>query len=148
MEKYTYIFIVGENGNISTVMLEMQRQMKEDMAKNATNLNLTGMKIASDYYTPEEAQGFKKRKRKVKKVRKGGMQLMDDVLERRDFDTNPFDKPKDHGSRKWKRGDEGEKEVKKENDEITITEEELQAQLDAAGLFIIFCFHIKCNNLV
>ena len=113
----------------------MQRQMKEDMARNATNLNLTDIKLASDYYTPEEAQGFKKRKRKVKKVRKTGMKLMDDVLERRDFESNPFDKPKDHGSRKWKRGnEEKEKEVKKESEEITITEEELQAQLDAAGL--------------
>ena len=89
------------------------------------------IKIASDYLTPEEAQGFKKRKRKVKKVRKTGITLMDDVLERRDFKDSPFGgATKDHGSRNFKRGEEN-KEAQKE--EITITEEELQAQLDAAG---------------
>ena len=95
------------------------------------------IKIASDYLTPEEAQGFKKRKRKVKKVRKTGITLMDDVLERRGFKDDPFDGSskgsKDHGSRNFKRGDD-EKDTKKE--EITITEEELQAQLDAAGIYL------------
>ena len=56
---------------------------------------------------------------------------MDDVLERRDFKDSPFGgATKDHGSRNFKRGEEN-KEAQKE--EITITEEELQAQLDAAG---------------
>ena len=62
---------------------------------------------------------------------------MDDVLERRGFKDDPFEGSskgsKDHGSRNFKRGDD-EKDTKKE--EITITEEELQAQLDAAGILL------------
>lgn len=143
-------FKIGDNGRISTTAIEIQNQMREDMAKNAINLNLNDIKIASDYYTPEEAQGFKKRVRRVKKVRNTGIKLMNDMLERRDFESNPFDKesdPKedrrkekskknrDHGSRNWKRGKEDEKkeQEKKAEDEIHISEEELQAQLDAAG---------------
>ena len=44
--------------------------------------------------TPEEANAFKKRKKKVKKVRqrKTGIELMDDTLERRDFETDVFAK--------------------------------------------------------
>ena len=124
-------FTIGQDGNISTTMIEMRKQMQADMAKNAISLDISSIKkVASDYYTPEEAQGFKKRKRKVKKERTTGIKLMDDVLERRDFETNPFEKKKDHGSRNWKRGENEEKKIK---EEITITEEELDAQLNAAG---------------
>jgi len=127
-------FQIGEDGKISTVMMDIRKQMRDEMTKNAISLNSGDIKIASDYLTPEEAQGFKKRKRKVKKVRKTGITLMDDVLERRGFKDDPFDGSskgsKDHGSRNFKRGDD-EKDTKKE--EITITEEELQAQLDAAA---------------
>ena len=43
--------------------------------------------------TPEEANAFKKRKKKVKRVRqKKGIELMDDTLERRDFETDVFAK--------------------------------------------------------
>ena len=120
------LYLIFEIRNFSVVML------------NAKFLFSSGdIKIASDYLTPEEAQGFKKRKRKVKKVRKTGITLMDDVLERRGFKDDPFDGSskgsKDHGSRNFKRGDD-EKDTKKE--EITITEEELQAQLDAAGIYL------------
>ena len=63
-------FKIGENGAIDTTMADIRRQMREDMAKNAISLK-SELKISSDFYTPEEAKGFKKRKRKVKKTRKG-----------------------------------------------------------------------------
>merc|ERR1712050_16018 len=78
-------FRIGSDGKIDTTMVDIKRQMREDMVKNSVNLNLGEIKISSDFYTPDEMQGFKKRKRKVKKVRKAGMELMDDLLERRDF---------------------------------------------------------------
>ena len=141
-------FRIGTDGKIDTTMVDIKRQMREDMVKNSVNLNLGEIKVSSDFYTPDEMEGFKKRKRKVKKVRKTGMKLMDDLLERRDFEQNPFEKSesKDHGSRKWKRGQEAkteEKEVKEED--FTITEDELQAQLDAAGNAIqIWGCHARC----
>ena len=52
-------------------MADIRRQMKEDMAKNAISLK-TELKLSSDFYTQEEAKGFKKRKRKVKKTKQKG----------------------------------------------------------------------------
>merc|ERR1712141_606065 len=54
-------FKIGENGKIDTTMADIRRQMKEDMAKNAISLK-TELKLSSDFYTQEEAKGFKKRK--------------------------------------------------------------------------------------
>merc|ERR1719361_1566232 len=87
------------------------------MAKNAISLK-TELKLSSDFYTHEEAKGFKKRKRKVKKSKpKGGMTLMDDTLERRDFETPLGEKEPQtsFGSRSWKR--EGKDSTKSENKE-------------------------------
>ena len=102
-------FQIGKDGAIDTTMVDIRRQMREDMAKNAISLRFVStflvskkhfsfsseLKIGKDYYTEEEVKGFKKRKRKVKKTR--GIKLMDDTLERRDFEQ-PIGS-KDHGSR-------------------------------------------------
>lgn len=104
-------FQIGKDGAIDTTMVDIRRQMREDMAKNAISLRFvpvyylslylllfhfsSELKIGKDYYTEEEVKGFKKRKRKVKKTR--GIKLMDDTLERRDFEQ-PIG-TKDHGSR-------------------------------------------------
>jgi len=93
-------FQIGKDGAIDTTMVDIRRQMREDMAKNAISLS-SELKIGKDYYTEEEVKGFKKRKRKVKKTR--GIKLMDDTLERRDFEQ-PIG-TKDHGSRAFRRGD-------------------------------------------
>lgn len=133
-------FMIGGDGNISTTAVEIRKQMRDDMTKNSVSLKSVDLKVQSDYLTQEEAKGFKKRVRKVKKVRKAGIHLMDDLLARRGLDE-PMEKKKtrekserktDHGSRNWKRGEDNKKEVKDERDDDEITESELQAQLDAA----------------
>lgn len=100
-------FKIGQDGAIDTTMVDIRRQIKADMTANSISLK-TDLKLSSDFYTAEEVKGFKKRKRKVKKTRtKGGMVLMDDVLERRDFSapigSADNGSKKDHGSRSWKR---------------------------------------------
>ena len=71
-------FKIGENGKIDTTMADIRRQMKEDMAKNAISLK-TELKLSSDFYTHEEAKGFKKRKRKVKKSKQKGMKFINKI---------------------------------------------------------------------
>ena len=109
-------FQIGADGKIDTTMVDMRRQMRADLAANAIRLGFllkkvtimlrfktkhkslkSELKIGKDYYTEEEVKGFKKRKRKVKKQRTTGIKLMDDMLERRDFEQ-PIGQ-KDHGSR-------------------------------------------------
>jgi len=130
-------FTIGKDGAISTAAMEMRKQMREELAKRCINLNDIKSKLANDYQTPEEANAFKKRKKKVKKVRqKKGIELMDDTLERRDFETDVF--ATDHGSRKRKavvvKNDDNKMEVEPAiKDEVEITEEELQATLNAAA---------------
>ncbi|XP_077312642.1 U4/U6.U5 tri-snRNP-associated protein 1 [Lithobates pipiens] len=46
------------------------QSIRETLHNQAQSLELPGLKIASEYYTPEEMVGFKKTKRRVKKIRK------------------------------------------------------------------------------
>jgi len=121
-------FQIGADGKIDTTMVDMRRQMRADLAANAISLK-SELKIGKDYYTEEEVKGFKKRKRKVKKQRTTGIKLMDDMLERRDFEQ-PIGQ-KDHGSRAFRRGDNVEKggddvETKDEAKTDTVIEDKIK----------------------
>lgn len=128
-------FAIGKDGAISTVAMEMRKQMREELAARTINLNDISIKLAQDYQTNDEANQFKKRKKKRKKVRAKGVQLMDDTLERRDFEVDPFEK-NDHGSRRRAAviiSNDDKMEVQPVKEEVAITEEELQATLKAAA---------------
>ncbi|XP_063294659.1 U4/U6.U5 tri-snRNP-associated protein 1 [Pelobates fuscus] len=60
-----------ESGGLADGSWEKELQnIRESLHKQAQTLELPGMKIASEYFSPEEMVSFKKTKRKVKKIRK------------------------------------------------------------------------------
>uniref|UniRef100_A0A1A8L287 Squamous cell carcinoma antigen recognised by T cells n=1 Tax=Nothobranchius pienaari TaxID=704102 RepID=A0A1A8L287_9TELE len=54
--------------------------MKEMLQNQAQSLEMPALAIASEYYTPQEMVGFKKTKRRVKKIRKKEKQTIADEL--------------------------------------------------------------------
>uniref|UniRef100_A0A1A8JA59 Squamous cell carcinoma antigen recognised by T cells n=1 Tax=Nothobranchius kuhntae TaxID=321403 RepID=A0A1A8JA59_NOTKU len=54
--------------------------MKETLQSQAQSLEMPALAIASEYYTPQEMVGFKKTKRRVKKIRKKEKQTIADEL--------------------------------------------------------------------
>uniref|UniRef100_A0A1A7XJE3 Squamous cell carcinoma antigen recognised by T cells n=1 Tax=Iconisemion striatum TaxID=60296 RepID=A0A1A7XJE3_9TELE len=54
--------------------------MKETLRNQAQSLEMPALAIASEYYTPQEMVGFKKTKRRVKKIRKKEKQTIADEL--------------------------------------------------------------------
>uniref|UniRef100_A0A1A8C2X3 Squamous cell carcinoma antigen recognised by T cells n=1 Tax=Nothobranchius kadleci TaxID=1051664 RepID=A0A1A8C2X3_NOTKA len=54
--------------------------MKETLKNQAQSLEMPALAIASEYYTPQEMVGFKKTKRRVKKIRKKEKQTIADEL--------------------------------------------------------------------
>ncbi|KAF7225429.1 U4/U6.U5 tri-snRNP-associated protein 1 [Nothobranchius furzeri] len=54
--------------------------MKETLQNQAQSLEMPALAIASEYYTPQEMVGFKKTKRRVKKIRKKEKQTIADEL--------------------------------------------------------------------
>ncbi|XP_044203252.1 U4/U6.U5 tri-snRNP-associated protein 1 [Thunnus albacares] len=95
---------------------ERERELqaiKEALRNQAQSLEMPSLTIASEYYTPEEMVGFKKTKRRVKKIRKKekqtvGVEHLDDT------------RSSDFGSRTRGRGrkpvDEDGEEVKEEEE--------------------------------
>ncbi|XP_060912544.1 U4/U6.U5 tri-snRNP-associated protein 1 [Labrus mixtus] len=87
--------------------------MREALRNQAQTLEMPALTIASEYYTPQEMVGFKKTKRRVRKIRKKEKQ----TAERLPDDTRSTD----FGSRSRGRGrkQEGEdlEEVKEEEEE-------------------------------
>lgn len=76
---------------------EKELQAMRDMLRNqAQTLEMPALAIASEYYTPQEMVGFKKTKRRVKKIRKKEKQNLDELLD----DTRSTD----FGSRSRGRG--------------------------------------------
>ncbi|XP_018426363.1 PREDICTED: U4/U6.U5 tri-snRNP-associated protein 1, partial [Nanorana parkeri] len=60
-----------ESGGAVDGSWEKELQLiRETLHNQAQSLDLPGLKIASEYYTPEEMVSFKKTKRRVKKIRK------------------------------------------------------------------------------
>jgi len=97
---------------------ERERELqaiKEALRNQAQSLEMPSLTIASEYYTPEEMVGFKKTKRRVRKIRKKekqtvGVENLDDT------------RSTDFGSRTRGRGrkqldDDGEEVKKKEEEE-------------------------------
>lgn len=84
--------------------------MRESLRNQAQTLEMPALSIASEYYTPQEMVGFKKTKRRVKKIRKKEKQTAADELLLDDTRTSDF------GSRTRGRGrrqvDEDGEEVK------------------------------------
>ncbi|XP_040001744.1 U4/U6.U5 tri-snRNP-associated protein 1 [Xiphias gladius] len=90
--------------------------MKDTLRSQAQSLEMPALAIASEYYTPQEMVGFKKTKRRVKKIRKKEKQTVADELPIDDTRSSDF------GSRTRGRGrrkvdDDGE-DVKEEESKL------------------------------
>ncbi|XP_071361755.1 U4/U6.U5 tri-snRNP-associated protein 1 [Trachinotus anak] len=89
--------------------------MRETLRNQAQSLEMPALTIASEYYTPQEMVGFKKTKRRVKKIRKKEKQTTADEL----LDDT---RSSDFGSRSRGRGrkqeDDNEEEVKEEESSV------------------------------
>ncbi|XP_042341692.1 U4/U6.U5 tri-snRNP-associated protein 1 [Plectropomus leopardus] len=83
--------------------------MKDALRNQAQSLQMPALTIASEYYTPQEMVGFKKTKRRVKKIRKKEKLLTADDLLIDDTRSSDF------GSRSRGRG---RKEVDEDGEEI------------------------------
>ncbi|XP_022594066.1 U4/U6.U5 tri-snRNP-associated protein 1 [Seriola dumerili] len=90
--------------------------MRETLRNQAQSLEMPALTIASEYYTPQEMVGFKKTKRRVKKIRKKEKQTAADELLLDDTRSSDF------GSRTRGRGrkqlDDNEEEVKEEESSL------------------------------
>uniref|UniRef100_A0A4W6EFQ9 Spliceosome associated factor 1, recruiter of U4/U6.U5 tri-snRNP n=1 Tax=Lates calcarifer TaxID=8187 RepID=A0A4W6EFQ9_LATCA len=90
--------------------------MREALRNQAQSLEMPALTIASEYYTPQEMVGFKKTKRRVKKIRKKEKQTVADESLLDDTRSSDF------GSRTRGRGrrqmDEDGEEVKKEESRL------------------------------
>lgn len=106
--------------------------MRETLRNQAQSLEMPALTIASEYYTPQEMVGFKKTKRRVKKIRKKEKQTVADELLLDDTRTSDF------GSRTRGRGrrqadDDGEevKEVVRLPDEVPQMSDDIRmAEMD------------------
>ncbi len=92
--------------------------MREALRNQAQSLEMPALTIASEYYTPQEMVGFKKTKRRVKKIRKKERQTIADELLLDDTRSSDF------GSRTRGRGrtqvNEDGEEVKEEGEESSL----------------------------
>nr|XP_002120093.1 U4/U6.U5 tri-snRNP-associated protein 1 [Ciona intestinalis] len=116
-------FKIGRSGQVDTSWEQQKEQMKQEIRAKGESLTLPPLKIASEYLTEEEMK-FKKRKRKVKKVRKR------DVLKPEDILPLPGSSQSvNHGSRKTKEvdgkgGNDGRSSVNNNDDDDVIDDEE------------------------
>ena len=89
--------------------------MREALRNQAQSLEMPALSIASEYYTPQEMVGFKKTKRRVKKIRKREKLTVADELALDDTRSSDF------GSRSRGRGrkqlEEEAKEIKEEEED-------------------------------
>ncbi|XP_077428033.1 U4/U6.U5 tri-snRNP-associated protein 1 [Vanacampus margaritifer] len=83
--------------------------MRETLRSQAQSLEMPSLVIASEYYSPQEMVGFKKTKRRVKKIRKKEKTTVADFLLLDDTRKSDF------GSRTRGRGRKGEYEDGEEN---------------------------------
>uniref|UniRef100_A0A3P8RUC2 Spliceosome associated factor 1, recruiter of U4/U6.U5 tri-snRNP n=1 Tax=Amphiprion percula TaxID=161767 RepID=A0A3P8RUC2_AMPPE len=92
--------------------------MREMLRNQAQSLEMPALSIASEYYTPQEMVGFKKTKRRVKKIRKKEKQTAADELMLDDTRSSDFGS-RTRGRGRRTVGDESE-EVKEE--EVRLSE--------------------------
>lgn len=95
--------------------------MREALRNQAQSLEMPALNIASEYYTPQEMVGFKKTKRRVKKIRKREKVTVADELALDDTRSTDF------GSRSRGRG---RKQLEEEGKEIKEEEEEEEEDND------------------
>ncbi|XP_069821336.1 U4/U6.U5 tri-snRNP-associated protein 1 [Dendropsophus ebraccatus] len=89
-----------ESGGTADGSWEKELQnIRQSLHNQAQSLDIPALKIASEYYTPEEMVSFKKTKRRVKKIRKKDKSLTDDLLL-----MKPDTRENDFGSRSRGRG--------------------------------------------
>ncbi|KAM3623993.1 uncharacterized protein V6R79_017809 [Siganus canaliculatus] len=88
--------------------------MKDALRSQAQSLEMPALSIASEYYTPQEMVGFKKTKRRVKKIRKKEKPSVADDLQLDDTRSSDF------GSRTRGRG---RKEMEENAEEVKDLEE-------------------------
>ncbi|XP_029360713.1 U4/U6.U5 tri-snRNP-associated protein 1 [Echeneis naucrates] len=113
--------------------------MRETLRNQAQSLEMPALTVASEYYTPQEMVGFKKTKRRVKKIRKKEKQTIADELVLDDTRSSDF------GSRTRGRGrqqvdDNGEEvkevecslptEIPQMSDDIRMAEMEISDEED------------------
>lgn len=89
--------------------------MRETLRSQAQSLEMPTLAIASEYYTPQEMVGFKKTKRRVKKIRKKGRLTVADELH---DDTRSSDFGSRARGRGRKQDAEGGDEVKEQGDDL------------------------------
>ncbi|CAJ1052552.1 U4/U6.U5 tri-snRNP-associated protein 1 [Xyrichtys novacula] len=94
--------------------------MREALRNQAQSLEMPALTIASEYYTPQEMVGFKKTKRRVKKIRKKEKQSVADDLRLDDTRSSDF------GSRTRGRG---RKQAEEDNEELKEATEEEENKL-------------------
>nr|DBA17106.1 TPA: hypothetical protein GDO54_002601 [Pyxicephalus adspersus] len=104
------------------------QSIRETLHNQAQTLEVPGLKLASEYYTPEEMVSFKKTKRRVKKIRKKEKSVPAEDL----ILMKPDTRESDYGSRSRGRGrrrreasdDEGEiiehKEAHPKSDDLRV----------------------------
>lgn len=91
--------------------------MKDTLRSQAQSLAMPALAIASEYYTPQEMVGFKKTKRRVKKIRKKDRLTVADELH---DDTRTTDFGSRMRGRGRKQDGEGGEEVKEEDNNLPI----------------------------
>uniref|UniRef100_A0A1A8EZ59 Squamous cell carcinoma antigen recognised by T cells n=1 Tax=Nothobranchius korthausae TaxID=1143690 RepID=A0A1A8EZ59_9TELE len=110
--------------------------MKETLQNQAQSLEMPALAIASEYYTPQEMVGFKKTKRRVKKIRKKEKQtIADELLD----DTRSSDfgsrargrgRKQDNGEENTGKGECWPHEIPQMSDDIRTAEMEMSDEED------------------
>ncbi|XP_068116354.1 U4/U6.U5 tri-snRNP-associated protein 1 [Hyperolius riggenbachi] len=99
------------------------QNIRQSLHNQAQTLELPGLKIASEYYTPEEMVSFKKTKRRVKKIRKKEKPARLDDLLLMKADT----RESDFGSRARGRGRRRVQDSEDEEQEVEFRESRPQS---------------------
>lgn len=115
------------------------QSIKETLRNQAQSLEMPALSIASEYYTPQEMVGFKKTKRRVKKIRKKEKESFTDVL-LEDTRSSDFGSRTRGRGRKEKDNEDGEEvkleetklahEVPKMSDDIRMAEMDISDDED------------------
>ncbi|KAM9302149.1 U4/U6.U5 tri-snRNP-associated protein 1 [Gastrophryne carolinensis] len=93
-------FRIETGGTVDGSWEKELQNIRQTLHNKAQTLELPGLKIASEYFTPEEMVSFKKTKRRVKKIRKKEKPIRPEDL----LLIKPDTREDDFGSRKRGRG--------------------------------------------
>lgn len=121
---------------------ERERELqaiRETLHNQAQSLQMPALMIASEYYTPEEMVGFKKTKRRVKKIRKKEKLSLPDELRLDDTRSSDFGSRARGRGRKQEAHEEGDGavegssttiEVPQQSDDIRMADMEISDEED------------------